>query len=162
MKKVAKEGEGWGWGVAGAGCSMNKRVRARGCRRIRMVEPNGGRAGRRGRGWAETRRILKTFAVLLIFFSKWVKLFYDFQRQFLATGGSLFLSPSFFPSRPFSFFHRCNARRRRHVHLARLIFSLDLSFSLTANSCSYFLSSFPRMRIPRHTETFLLDLRLSF
>lgn len=32
-----------------------------------------------GRGWVETRRILKTFAVLLIFFSKWVKLFYDFQ-----------------------------------------------------------------------------------
>lgn len=50
MKKVAKEGEGWGWGVTGAGCSMNKRVRARGCWRIRMVEPNGGRAGRRGRG----------------------------------------------------------------------------------------------------------------
>lgn len=52
---------------------------------------------RRGRGWAETRRILKTFAVLLIFFSKWVKLFYDFHRQFLATGSlfSLSLSLSF-------------------------------------------------------------------
>lgn len=48
-------------------------------------------AKRRG-GKLETRRILKTFAVLLIFFSKWVKLFYDFQRQFLATGGSLSLS----------------------------------------------------------------------
>lgn len=74
---------------------MNKRVRARGCRRIRTVEPNG--EGRGGEGVSaggelETRRILKTFAVLLIFFSKWVKLFYDFQRQFLASGDSLSLS----------------------------------------------------------------------
>ncbi|KAL0114075.1 hypothetical protein PUN28_011410 [Cardiocondyla obscurior] len=41
---------------------------ARGCRRIRTTVPNGG--GGRGGGRAETRRILKTFAVLLIFFSK--------------------------------------------------------------------------------------------
>lgn len=35
---------------AGVGCSMNKRVRARRCRRIRMEAPNGGRSSRRGRG----------------------------------------------------------------------------------------------------------------
>lgn len=47
-------------------------------------------------GELETQRILKTFAVLLIFFSKWVKLFYDFQRQFLSPRAALF--PSLFPS----------------------------------------------------------------
>lgn len=45
-------------------------------------------------GELETQRILKTFAVLLIFFSKWVKLFYDFQRQFLSPRAALF--PSLF------------------------------------------------------------------
>lgn len=84
----------------GGGCSMNKEVRARGCLRgIRIVGPNYGEGVGRGegsgrdRGWAETRRILKTFAVLLIFFSKWVKLFYDFHRQF-SRHGQLVLSPS--------------------------------------------------------------------
>lgn len=77
---------------------MNKEVRARGCLRgIKIVGPNYGEGVGRGegsgrdRGWAETRRILKTFAVLLIFFSKWVKLFYDFHRQFPATGSLFFL-----------------------------------------------------------------------
>jgi len=117
---------------------MNKSVRARGCGRIRIAESND------GRGWVETRRILKTFAVLLIFFSKWVKLFYDFQNQFLATGGSLSLSLSLSPPSPLflsffslflTFFHRHGAWRR-HVHLVRLIFSLEPPFSLTANMYS--------------------------
>lgn len=51
-------------------------------------------------GELETQRILKTFAVLLIFFSKWVKLFYDFQRQFLSPRAALFPSLSVFS--PFS------------------------------------------------------------
>lgn len=38
-------------------------------------EPDG------GRGETELRGILKTFAILLIFFLKWVKLFYDFRRS---------------------------------------------------------------------------------
>lgn len=108
---------------------MNKSVRARGCWRIRMAVPND------GRGWVETRRILKTFAVLLIFFSKWVKLFYDFRSQFLATGGSLSLSLSFLF---LTFFHRHGAWRR-HVHLVRLIFSLEPPFSPTANMYSSFV-----------------------
>lgn len=84
-------------GEVGVGCSMNKRARARGCRRIRMTIPNGGRSSsRRGSGWVETRRILKTFAVLLIFFSKWVKLFYDFQRQFSPRHGATALVLSYF------------------------------------------------------------------
>lgn len=58
-------------------------------------------------GELETQRILKTFAVLLIFFSKWVKLFYDFQRQFLSPLAALFPSLSVFS-----------------------LFSLSLSFSL--------------------------------
>lgn len=33
-----------------------------------------------GGGETELRGILKTFAILLIFFLKWVKLFYDFRR----------------------------------------------------------------------------------
>jgi hypothetical protein len=87
----------------------------------------------RGGGRAETRRILKTFAVLLIFFSKWVKLFYDFQQQFLPTDGSLSLSlslplslslfplsPSVSPAFP-SFFHRIRRAWQRHVHSARLV-----------------------------------------
>lgn len=61
-----------------------------------------GRAGEKDRasattgGELETQRILKTFAVLLIFFSKWVKLFYDFQRQFLSPRAALFPSLSVF------------------------------------------------------------------
>lgn len=34
-------------------------------------------------GETELRGILKTFAILLIFFLKWVKLFYDFRRVLL-------------------------------------------------------------------------------
>jgi len=87
----------------------------------------------RGGERAEARRILKTFAVLLIFFSKWVKLFYDFQRQFFPADGSLSLSltPSFtLPLSPLplpvspafpSFFHRIRRAWQRHVHSARLI-----------------------------------------
>lgn len=38
------------------------------------------RNGNGGGGETELRGILKTFAILLIFFLKWVKLFYDFRR----------------------------------------------------------------------------------
>lgn len=59
-----------------------------------------GRRGTGGKGCAETRRILKTFAVLLIFFSKWVKLFYDFQRaSFSRLRAALLPAPS--SRRPF-------------------------------------------------------------
>lgn len=71
----------------------------------------GWQARQREEGRAETRRILKTFTVLLIFFSKWVKLFYDFHRQFLATGSLFSRSPFFFLSFFHSFAGRCSASR---------------------------------------------------
>lgn len=124
-----------------------------------MEAPNGGRSSRRGRGWAETRRILKTFAVLLIFFSKWVKLFYDFQRQFLATALvlPLPLSPSLFLSLfLFSPLLILSSVQRRHVHLARLIFSLDL---VVFPHREFRLSSPPaHTNFSTCVETFLIEL----
>lgn len=61
-------------------------------------------------GELETQRILKTFAVLLIFFSKWVKLFYDFQRQFLSPRAALF--PSLFVFSLFSLSPFLSSTRR--------------------------------------------------
>lgn len=122
-----------------------------------MRERGGG--GGRDRGWAETQRILKTFAVLLIFFSKWVKLFYDFHRQFPATGNLFFLPPPPLSlSRILS--HRCSAWRR-HVHLARLIFSSKPEFSLVADSRLRRFSHFTIARILRvsHLEIKLKSLR---
>lgn len=130
-----------------------------------------GRAGGRGGGRAETRRILKTFAVLLIFFSKWVKLFYDFQRQFLATGGSLFLprfpSCPLLPSAacpPLFLLHR-RGTWRRHVHLARLISSSGnhrvLSLNMDSSSCSFsFVLAFVYLASTREFE--IRDMRKVF
>lgn len=108
-------------------------------------------------GELETQRILKTFAVLLIFFSKWVKLFYDFQRQFLSPRAALFPSLSVFSLSPFLSSTRRVAASRA---LSEAYFLIETAvffrreFTLPRLLSASLPARVPRARVPRREITY--------